>query len=121
MLKIKLTTLLLFVYSFSNAQILSYYINDGSSINQFITNDLNKKYLGTSVKIIGCIKSPRFIIIRNKLYKAKKCLYYDQYNWLIETNTKPYVKYKIESRDGLVYLYNNYRNKYPVIFSLYKQ
>ena len=47
MLKIKLTTLLLFVYSFSNAQILSYYINDGSSINQFITNDLNKKYLGT--------------------------------------------------------------------------
>ena len=29
--------------------------------------------------------------------------------------------YKIESRDGVVCLYNNYMNKYPVIFSLCKQ
>ena len=121
MLKIKLTILLLFTYLTLNAQVRTYYINGGSSVNQLITYSLNKKYLGSKVIVIGNSKNPKSIIIRNKLYKAKKCIYYNESNWLIQSETKPYIKYKIESRDGVVYLYNNYMNKYPVIFSLCKQ
>lgn len=121
MLKIKLTILLLFTCLLVNSQVTSYYIGSGSSVNQLITYSLNKNYLGSNVKIIGCYKNPKSVIIKNKLYKASRCIYYDKNNWLIQTDTKPYIKYKIESRDGVVCLYNNYMNKYPVIFSLYKQ